>query len=104
MPRSLHSCMNFIHETLERLCDNNSRELERQAGELHARLHYGRTEDIMHAGLHEYLMDFLEQISRLGAEVNKAFLVPADVPVPQVPIGSPPRQVASTLHAVRSLL
>ena len=76
MPRSLHSCMNFIHETLERLCDDNSRELERQAGELHARLHYGRTEDIMRTGLHEYLMDFLERISGLGDEVNRVFLVP----------------------------
>ena len=76
MPRSLHSCMNFIHETLERLCDDNSRELERQAGELHARLHYGRTEDVMRTGLHEYLMDFLERISALGDEVNRVFLVP----------------------------
>jgi len=76
MPRSLHSCMNMIHETLERLCDANSRELERQSGELHARLHYGKTEDIIHTGLHEYLMDFLERISDLGAEVNRVFLVP----------------------------
>jgi uncharacterized alpha-E superfamily protein len=76
MPRSLHSCMNLIHETLERLCDDNSRELERLAGELHARLHYGRTEDIMRTGLHEYLMDFLERISMLGDEVNRVFLVP----------------------------
>ena len=77
MPRSLHSCMNFIHDTLEILCDNHSRELERQAGELHARLHYGRTDDIMRFGLHEYLMEFLEHISRLGDEVSKVFLVPA---------------------------
>ena len=76
MPRSLHSCMNFIHDTLGILCDANSRELERQAGELHARLHYGRTDDIMEFGLHEYLMEFLEHISRLGAEVSRAFLVP----------------------------
>ena len=76
MPRSLHSCMNMIHETLERLCDANSRELERQSGELHARLHYGKADEIIHTGLHEYLMDFLERISDLGAEVNRVFLVP----------------------------
>jgi len=76
MPRSLHSCMNMIHETLLRLCDDNSRELERQSGELHSRLRYGKTEDIIHTGLHEYLMDFLERISDLGAEVNRVFLVP----------------------------
>jgi uncharacterized alpha-E superfamily protein len=68
--------MNLIHETLERLCDANSRELERQAGQLHARLHYGRTDEIMDTGLHEYLMDFLERISALGDEVSRVFLVP----------------------------
>ncbi len=76
MPRSLHSCMNFIHETLETLCDDNTREVERASGELHARLHYGRTDDIIKFGLHEYLMEFVDRISALGAEINRAFLAP----------------------------
>ena len=76
MPRSLHSCLNFIDDTLELLCDDRNRELRRQAGELHARLHYGRTDDIIRYGLHEYLMDFLERVSLLGDEVSRAFLVP----------------------------
>ena len=76
MPRSLHSCMNFIHETLEALCDENTRELERASGELHARLHYARTDDVIKFGLHEYLMEFLDRISVLGEEINRAFLVP----------------------------
>ena len=77
MPRSLHSCLNFIDDTLELLCDDNSRELRRQAGELHARLHYGKTEEIIRFGLHEYLMDFLERVSSLGGEISRRFLVPA---------------------------
>jgi len=76
MPRSLHSCMNFIHETLETLCDDNTREVERASGELHARLHYARTDDIIKVGLHEYLMEFVDRISALGAEINRAFLAP----------------------------
>jgi len=76
MPRSLHACMNFIYETLEWLCDEHTREIERAAGELHAKLHYGRTEDIIELGLHEYLMDFLERISKLGDEISRHFLVP----------------------------
>jgi uncharacterized alpha-E superfamily protein len=78
MPRSLHSCMSFIHETLEVLCDNDNKstEMERAAGELHARLQYGRTDDIIKQGLHEYLMDFLDRIYELGGEINKHFLVP----------------------------
>jgi uncharacterized alpha-E superfamily protein len=77
MPRSLHSCLNFIDDTLELLCDDNSRELRRQAGELHGRLHYGKTEDIIRFGLHEYLMDFLARVHALGGEVSRRFLVPA---------------------------
>jgi uncharacterized alpha-E superfamily protein len=77
MPRSLHACMNLIDEVLRALCDDRSRELERMSGELHARLHYGRTDDLMHFGLHEYLMDFLQRVSALGDEVARRFLVPA---------------------------
>ena len=76
MPRSLHSCLNFINDTLEVICDDGSLELRRQAGELHARLHYGRTDDVMREGLHEYLMDFLQRVSLLGAEISRRFLVP----------------------------
>jgi uncharacterized alpha-E superfamily protein len=78
MPRSLHACMDFIHETLEMLCDAKSREVERAAGELHAKLHYGRADDIIKQGLHEYLMDFLDRISALGDGINRYFLVPAN--------------------------
>ena len=76
MPRSLHSCVNFIHDTLGVLCDDNSRDIERVAGELHDRLRYGRTDEIIKLGLHEYLMEFLDSISELGAEINTRFLVP----------------------------
>ena len=77
MPRSLHACMNLIDDILRELCDERSAELERMSGELHARLHYGRTDDIMRFGLHEYLMDFLLRVSALGSEVARRFLVPA---------------------------
>ena len=76
MPRSLHACLNMIHETLQLLCDANAREVERVAGALHAELHYGNTDDIIRLGLHEYLMEFLDRISALGGEINKHFLVP----------------------------
>jgi len=77
MPRSLHSCLNFIDDTLAILCDDNSQELRRQAGDLHARLHFGRTDDIIRYGLHEYLMDFLQRVSVLGEEISRRFLVPS---------------------------
>jgi uncharacterized alpha-E superfamily protein len=80
MPRSLHSCMNFIHETLAILCDDNSRELERKGGELYSRLRYACTDDIIRFGLHEYLVDFLDRVADLGGEISRVFLVP---PLPE---------------------
>src|SRR5216117_760923 len=76
MPRSLHACMNFIFETLEVLCDDHTHEIERAAGELHAKIHFGKADDIIELGLHEYLMEFLDRISALGGEINRHFLVP----------------------------
>jgi len=77
MPRSLHACMNFIYEALELLCDEHTKEIERAAGELHAKIHFGKADEIIRFGLHEYLMDFLERISLLGDDINRYFLVPA---------------------------
>jgi len=77
MPRSLHSCFNMIEDTLEILCDDNSAEIRRQGGEIHARLHFGRTDDIIRFGLHEYLMDFIQRVSLLGDEISQHFLVPS---------------------------
>lgn len=77
MPRSLHCCMNHIHETVDNLGNANAREVQRLAGQLHAELHYGRTQEVFEVGLHEYLMDFLERVSKVGDEINRAFLAPA---------------------------
>ncbi len=76
VPRSLHACMNDIYVILQNLCDNASREAERLAGELHAQLHYGRTSLIFNAGLHEYLMEFLDKLLALADEINRDFLAP----------------------------
>jgi uncharacterized alpha-E superfamily protein len=73
MPRSLHACMTMIYETLQLLCEEHDWELERLAGELHARLEFGRTEDIMRFGLHEYLDDFLARTAGLGDEIARRF-------------------------------
>ncbi len=77
MPRSLHASMSLIFESLEWLCGDGNREVKRAAGELHSKLHYGRTDDIIKQGLHEYLMDFLDRISALGDDISRQFLVPA---------------------------
>jgi uncharacterized alpha-E superfamily protein len=77
VPRSLHYCMNEITGILDELAERGSNEPRRLAGELHAKLHYGRAEEIIGLGLHEYLMTFLAGINRLGGEINKQFFAPS---------------------------
>ncbi len=76
MPRSLHFCMNGVVKNLDLIANRQSGETQRQAGLLHAQLHYARIEDILERGLHEYLTDFMDRIYMLGDGVSKNFLVP----------------------------
>lgn len=91
LPRSLHACMNEIYEILKDICHRDSMEPERLAGELHAQMHYGRVEQIMHHGLHEYLEEFLERLHQLNSELNRHFLAPDFEP--------PARQIATLAQA-----
>ncbi|MBK7417111.1 MAG: alpha-E domain-containing protein [Dechloromonas sp.] len=76
MPRSLHFCMNGVVKNLDLIANNLSNETQRQAGLLHAQLHYARVEDILEHGLHEWLTDFMDRIYLLGNGISKDFLVP----------------------------
>ncbi|MBS1160343.1 MAG: Protein of unknown function bacteria [Proteobacteria bacterium] len=76
MPRSLHFCMNGVVKNLDLIANRHSGETQRQAGLLHAKLHYARVEDILEQGLHEWLTDFMDHIYMLGDGISKDFLVP----------------------------
>ena len=76
MPRSLHFCMNGVVKNLELIANRHSGETQRQAGLLHAQLHYARVEDILAEGLHKWLTDFMDRIYALGDGISKDFLVP----------------------------
>lgn len=78
MPRSMHKCVNEVYANLGELCNAQSKETVRRAGELHASLHYGRIEDIFEKGLHKYLTDFLARINDLGNRISQEFLVPME--------------------------
>jgi uncharacterized alpha-E superfamily protein len=73
MPRSLHLCMSEVYDILQVLATPAAAEAVRLAGALHAELHFGRIEKIFGTGLHEYLTAFLDQITTLGAEINRGF-------------------------------
>jgi len=73
MPRSLRNCSNEIYGMLSRIVGSRGHEALRKAGDLNARLEFGRIEDIFAGGLHEYLIDFLDRTGELGAEIHQDF-------------------------------
>ena len=64
---------------LSRVSNDRSGETERLAGQLDADLRYGRIDDILAAGLHPWLTQFLRRINDLGNRVSADFLVPLSV-------------------------
>jgi uncharacterized alpha-E superfamily protein len=76
MPRSLLACLDEVVANLAAVRNQASADTERFAGKLHADLKFGRIEEILDNGLHDYLTDFLECIYELGNRVSRDFLVP----------------------------
>lgn len=76
MPRSLVACMEEVVMNLQQVRNDISADTERLAGKLHAELRFGRIDEILEAGLHDYLTRFLEQIYAVGNGVSRDFLVP----------------------------
>ncbi|HNM23389.1 MAG TPA: alpha-E domain-containing protein, partial [Rhodocyclaceae bacterium] len=77
LPRSLHFCLNGVVKNLEMVANRHSGETLRQAGILHARLHYARVGDILEQGLHNWLTDFMDSIYQIGDGISRDFLVPS---------------------------
>lgn len=76
MPRSLAKCLQEVYQNLQKVANSRSAETERRAGEMEATLHFGRIEDIMRGGLHNYLVKVLARVEDLGSRIANDFLVP----------------------------
>jgi uncharacterized alpha-E superfamily protein len=77
MPRSLRSCFDQVVRHLDELAEiygGRRGECHRLAGQLAARLRYGRIADIFQRGLHEFLAEFIEQTALLGREVTALYI------------------------------
>ncbi|MFQ6333875.1 alpha-E domain-containing protein [Methylophilus sp. 3sh_L] len=74
MPRSLHACYAEIMPILRQVAGSRNTEAERLAGQMHARLHYGRMLDILKDGVHHFLDEFILANRKLGEEIQRNFL------------------------------
>jgi uncharacterized alpha-E superfamily protein len=78
MPRSFVSCFDEITRTLDMLAGaygGKRGECHRIAGDVHARLRYGRVQDIFHTGLHEFVTEFINRSLTLGDEISALYLL-----------------------------
>jgi uncharacterized alpha-E superfamily protein len=77
LPRSLIACYNRVCEVLDRLAAGQGGrrgEPHRMAAEMQAQLKQGRIEDIMEAGLHEYLTAMIVNAAELGQAVEDFYI------------------------------
>jgi len=78
MPRSLVSCYEEIARTLDLLAGSHGGkrgECHRLAGEVYARLRYGRIQGVFELGLHEFLTEFINRSLILGEEIASLYLL-----------------------------
>ncbi|MTJ81892.1 MAG: alpha-E domain-containing protein [Telmatospirillum sp.] len=75
MPRSLRFCFDHVSDFLETLCAGRRLECERMAGEFCAQLRYGRIERIEARGLHDVLMEVLDHVAGLSAQISRDFMM-----------------------------
>jgi len=73
MPRSLHACLDSVSTILDRI--SPQAECTRLAGATHARLHYGRLEELLADGLDTFVSQFILGNNALGTEIHKDFLM-----------------------------
>ena len=77
MPRSLFNCYDQIAQQLDLLAQaygGKRGECHRFAGEIYARLRYGRVQDIFQMGLYEFLTDMIDSTITLGREISRFYL------------------------------
>ena len=73
MPRSLHACLVQVHDQVGELNGPKSGDLIRLSGRLYGELRYGKIEDIIAHGLHEYLTDVVSRIYAVSDAINTTY-------------------------------
>jgi uncharacterized alpha-E superfamily protein len=77
LPQGVHRCLDELQANLSAVANQHSSETLRRVGELHARFHFGRFEELCAAGVPVFLDNFQERLSELGERITHDFLVPS---------------------------
>lgn len=77
LPRSMIACYRRVESTLDQIASaagGQRGECHRLAGELHARLKFGRIEPILAVGLHNFLTECIDRNVALGQQIARFYL------------------------------
>ncbi len=77
LPRSMLACYRRVDQTLDALANaagGRRGECHRLAGELHAKLKFGRIDAIMEGGLREFLTECIDRNVALGGQIASFYL------------------------------
>ena len=78
MPRSLMACVHEVNRLVQEIDGPRSRELQRLVGMLYAELRYGRIDEVIGVGLHEYLTSVVTRLNAIGDEINRTYFWASD--------------------------
>lgn len=74
VPRSLHACLEELTQILAGLPGSNGRPAQRLAAEFEARLRYTSIDEVLDAGLHPCLSEYILLVRQLGDAIHSAYL------------------------------
>jgi len=78
MPRSLRACIDEVHCQVQAIDSPRAQELRRRVGLFEAELRYGRIDDIIALGLHEYLTSVVSRLHGIGELINTTYFWPSE--------------------------
>lgn len=78
MPRSLRACIDEVHSQVQNIDSPRAEDLRRCVGLFEAELRYGRIDELIGMGLHEYLTRVVSRLHGIGQLINTTYFWPAE--------------------------
>jgi uncharacterized alpha-E superfamily protein len=79
-PRAMHFCLIQAEESLTAITGNRGGRIytsaEQKLGRLRSELNYARIDEVIHAGLHEFIDQFQVRLNDVGEAISETFFAP----------------------------